>query len=244
MFSLQTQLNLVTKRTVLQSVRYHLKNKRKEPFRKPIWQPMAPSKLYRIRKKEELSEQEKQQREHLDYTYKVTMESIKQFLHREFYLPTVDSEQGGSSEFVHEEEELEKAMIENDRENQRIAAMRDERLKLFQQELDAKLVAMKIQKEEENRQIGEQFDQIVRQEIERSKTYITRENIDAKIEEALTHQTNYDYAIDVNGRIMFDGSLHPYALRPKAVPETSSQTEEYQSFEPNKPVYLKAKKIF
>ncbi|OTF80277.1 hypothetical protein BLA29_008522 [Euroglyphus maynei] len=243
MFSLQTQLNLVTKPTVLQSLRYHLKRKRKEPFRKPIWQPMAPSKLYRIRKKEELSDQERQQREHLDYTYNVNMESIKQFLHREFYLPTVNSEQGGTNEFINEEE-LEKAMIENDHENQRIAKMRDERLKLFQQELEAKLMAMKIQKEEENRQIGEQFDRLVSQEIERSKTYITRDNIDAKIDETLTHQTNYDYAIDVNGRIMFDGSLHPYALRPKAVPETSSQTEEYQSFDSGKPVYLKAKKLY
>lgn len=122
--------------------------------------------------------------------------------------------------------------------------MKFKRLKLFQQELEAKLMAMKIQKEEENRQIGEQFDRLVSQEIERSKTYITRDNIDAKIDETLTHQTNYDYAIDVNGRIMFDGSLHPYALRPKAVPETSSQTEEYQSFDSGKPVYLKAKKLY
>ncbi|KAH7640713.1 mitochondrial ribosomal protein S26 [Dermatophagoides farinae] len=244
MFSLKTQLNLVTKQTFIQSVRYGLKYKRKEPFRKPIWQPIAPSKLYRIRKKEEMSEQEKKQREHLEYTYNVNIKSIKQFLHQEFYLPIVNAEQGGSNEFVHEEEELEKAMIENDRENQRVAAMREERLKLFQQELDAKMMAMKIQQEEEKRQIGEQFDQIVSQEIERSKTYITRDNIDAKIDEVLTHQTNYDYAIDVNGRIIFDGSLHPYALRPKAVPETSSQTDEYQSLDSKKPVYLKAKKLF
>lgn len=231
-------------RTNWQFVRFNLKHKRKEPLRKPIWQPTAPSKLYRIRKPEQLSAEEQAQRNHLTETYAINMKSIKQFLEKEFYLPTLEAGGMAHEDVVQEEEEQKQLIAENNRENEKIAKMREERLKEFTVNKEAQLIALKIQADEENKRLGEELDIVVRREIERSKTYITKDNLDAYIEEVLTHQTDYDFAIDTNGKIVFSGSLHPYALTPKAVPETSSNTAEYKDVDPNKPVYLKAKKLY
>lgn len=228
-----------------QQIRHNLRYRRKEPFRKPIWTTMAPSKLFRIRKRPELSEKEMKQRQHLEYTYEINMKSINEYLRKTFYEPTLKEDSENISENMDQEiAELEKAIEENNKINKKIAAMRDERMEILKTELAAKFAMQKIKDEEENRRLGEEFDRKVEREIERSKTYITMDNIDEKIEEALTHQTNYDYAIDVNGKIIFDGFLHPYAFKAKAVPETSSQTEESHNVDLSKPVYLKAKKIY
>lgn len=227
-----------------QSVRHRLRHKIKEPFRKPVWQPTAPSKLYRIKKKEELSESEQAQRDHLEHTYSINMKSIQEYLRQEFYLPTLEDGGRSHEDVLKEEEEQNKLLAQNDAINAKIAAERAVREKEFEREQDALLLAKQIELEEENRVKGEELDRIVRLEIERSKTYITKENLDEKIDELLTHSTSYEFAIDTNGRVVFDGSLHPYALNPKAVPETSSQTEEYKNVDTSKPVFLTSRKLF
>ncbi|KAI2809680.1 hormone [Blomia tropicalis] len=227
-----------------QSVRYNLRHKRKEPLRKPIWQPTAPSKLYQIKKKPQLSEEETAQRKHLTDVYEINMKSIQKFLKDEFYTPTLEAGGRSPEEVAEEEMEQQKLLEENEQENERIAKMRDERLKVFQADKEAILLAKSIAIEEENKRLGEQFDIMVRKEIERSKTYITKENLDSKIEECLTHQTTYDFAIDNNGKLVFSGSLHPYALSPKDVPETSSNIDEYKETDSSKPIYVKAKRLF
>lgn len=229
-----------------QSVRFNLRYRRKEPIRKPIWVTMAPSKLFRIKKRPELSEKEREQREHLEYTYEINMKSINGYLRKTFYEPTLKKNSASIADKIMDQEaaELSTAIEENNEFNKKIAKMRDERMELFKKDIAAKFAMQKIKDEEENRRLGEEFDRKVEREIERSKTYITMDNIDEKIDEALTHQTTYDYAIDVNGRIIFDGFLHPYAFKAKAVPETSSQTEESLNVDLSKPIYLKAKKIY
>lgn len=231
-------------RTNWQFVRFNLRHKRKEPFRKPIWQPTAPSKLYRIKKPEQFTAEEQAQRDHLTETYTINMKSIKQFLNKEFYLPTLEAGGLAHEDVVKEEDEQKQLIAENNRENETVAKMREERLKEFSADKEAQLIAKKIQIDEENKRLGEELDVVVRREIERSKTYVTKDNLDAYIEEVLTHQTDYDFAIDTNGKIVFSGSLHPYALTPKAVPETSSNTAEYKNVDSNKPVYLKARKLY
>lgn len=226
-----------------QSVRFRLRHKRKEPLRKPIWQPTAPSKLYRIKKKPEYSPTEQAQRDHLDYTYDINMKSIKHFLRKEFYLPTVESESRPAKTVLDDSEEQARLIKENEEDNRRIAGMREERLAEFKADMNAELMMMSMKEEEEKRRIGEQFDVLVRQEIERSKTYITRENLDDKIEEALTHSTNYEFAIDTSGKVHFEGSLHPYAFKPKDIPDTSSNVDEYDKDGKQKTVVLKPTRL-
>lgn len=231
-------------RTNLQFVRYNLRYKRKEPFRKPVWQTIAPSKLYRIKKRDELSAEEQAQRDHLNNTYSVNMKSIRKFLNEEFYLPTLEAGGRSHDDVLIEGKEQQQLIEENKLENERIAALREERIRLFRLDKDAKLLAQQLQNEETNKRLGEEFDLMVKREIERSKTFITKENLDSKIEELLTNQTSYDFAIDHSGKVIFSGSLHPYALTPKAVPEISSNTEEYKETDQSKPVYIKVKRLF
>lgn len=229
--------------TNLLIVRHRLRHKSKEPFRKPVWQPIAPSKLYRIKQRPQYSVEEKAQRDHLEYTYEVNKNTIQQFLRDEFYLPTVQKDDSSTATF-NDDEEQERLIDENNRENEKIAKMREERLKDLTADMKAEFIRRKMQTDEESKLLGEQLDVIVRREIERSKTYITKDNLDEKIEEALAHKTDYDFAIDVNGKVYFDGALHPYAFTPKAVPETSSNTDEYDTSVKSKKIQLKSKTIF
>jgi len=225
-------------------VRYRLKYKIKEPLRKPVWQPMAPSKLFRIKQKEELTSEEKAQREHLQHTYSINMKSIKNFLREEFYLPTLSAGGRSQEEVTKEEEEQQRLFEENDRENEKISNLRTERMNMFRKDKEAELIAQQLQIEQENIRHGKELDEIVKREIVRSKTYITKENLDIMIEEALAHETSYDFAIDTNGKLIYSGTLHPYALTPRAVPETSSNSEEYKEMETNKPLYIKPRRLF
>lgn len=224
-------------------VRFNLKRKRKEPVRKPIWEPIAPSKLFRIRHRPELSDQEQQQRTHMEETYATAMRSIQLYFREQFYSPTLSS--GGlSAEQVRNEELDQMALIEeNDRENQRVARMRKERVTRMEQLVAQKMLVQHLDHNEELRQKARQIDQTVRQEIKRSKTYITHTTLEAAIEEALTHSVSYDFAIDTDGRIYSEQALHPYALRPSAVPESSSNIQEMSETE-SSPQRLEPKDVY
>lgn len=226
-----------------QSFRFNLKRKRKEPVRKPIWQPIAPSKLFRIRNKPVLTEQEQKQRQHMEKTFDLNMRSIEQYFRNEFFLPTLSS--GGlTAEQVRNEELNQMELLEdNDRENERIARLREERMKKMNELIDQKMIVQYLKQTEEQKQKGRQIDETVRQEIKRSETYITRQTLDAAIDEALTHPISYDFAIDTFGNIHTEQPIHPYALTPNAVPEMSSNIEEFKQMK-EKPKKLEQKVIY
>lgn len=216
----------------------------KEPFRKPVWTTIAPSKLYRIQKKEELTPEEEAYRKNLERNYSLAIKSINAYLNKEFYQPTLGTGGRTPEEVKSEVDEQEELLKANALENENVKEMREVRLRDFQAEKEARLLAELIAKEEENKQLGEQLDEIIKQEIERSKTYITKENLDEKIEQVLAHPVSYDFAIDRRGQVVFDGSLHPYAFEPKAVPETSDVTAEFKKVDTSKAIFLKASKLF
>ena len=175
-----------------QSVRHlSLKHKLKEPFRKPVWQPMAPSKLYRIKKPEKLSAEEIAQREHLKYTYAINMKSIVSFLNNEFYLPSLSAGGRTQEEVAAEEAEQNILLEENERDNKMVADVRAARMKEFVAQRDAEYIAEQMKLEEMKRQKGRELDILVRQEIENSKTFITKDNLDDRIEKALLNKTEY-----------------------------------------------------
>jgi hypothetical protein len=68
-------------------------------------------------------------------------------------------------------------------------------------------------------------------EKQRSETFIREEQLIGAIEQALDNPHTYEYAIALDGRLRFDRKLHPYALQPNAIPETSSVTSEYTVFD-------------
>lgn len=83
----------------------------------------------------------------------------------------------------------------------RLAKEREEKVAYVQERLDARRV-----REEERR---ERADERVRFEIEQSKSFITRENLDAAIETALANPVDHNFAIDLAGNMIKGRSTQP-----------------------------------
>ncbi|OXB75845.1 UNVERIFIED_CONTAM: hypothetical protein H355_009478 [Colinus virginianus] len=93
-------------------------------------------------------------------------------------------------------------MAWNDAENARQRARREERIR--KEEEERKL--QKLQAAENKAKVMEAFLKEKEKEIlrlqEEAKTFITPENLDARIEECLDNPRNYNFAIDKEGRIV------------------------------------------
>lgn len=130
------------------------------------------------------------------------MRSIRQYLREEVLRLNVTTT---ADHFVltpeQEEAEFERCMKENEAWNQTIAVERDERLlkKREQQaaEIHARLEAARVREEE----IMESIEERVRREKELAKTFITRENLETAIEQALANPVDYNFSIDLQGNI-------------------------------------------
>ncbi|XP_065592070.1 small ribosomal subunit protein mS26 [Cyrtonyx montezumae] len=93
-------------------------------------------------------------------------------------------------------------MAWNDAENARQRARREERIR--KEEEERKL--QKLQAAENKAKVMEAFLKEKEKEIlqlqEEAKTFITPENLDARIEECLDNPRNYNFAIDKEGRVV------------------------------------------
>lgn len=207
---------------LVQQVRW----KKREPVRKMKWLPRAPSKLYRVYQPPALPEDEQNQINHLDRLYATKLYSIQDYFREAFFKPSLTA--GGKTKEQIESELLEdeRLLAENDAANQRTALARDARL-AREHELEASdLLQKDSERQQEVAQKIVEAMATVASEMKRAPTYITRDTLDAAIEEALANPVDYDFHIDKIGKIYVDGTLHPYTLRPHDKPETSSNTAE------------------
>ncbi|KAL3218052.1 hypothetical protein MRX96_031841 [Rhipicephalus microplus] len=123
----------------------------------------------------------------LTAAYKTEMKAIRNFW-RDEHLKDLELADKHSALSQEEEREHERLLEENEKENQRVAVLRMERNK----------------QEEAKRRIEE----IVRLEKKRSSTYVTLENLDQAIEFAIENPVSYSYAIDQQGKEIWEGTPH------------------------------------
>ncbi|XP_010289668.1 PREDICTED: 28S ribosomal protein S26, mitochondrial, partial [Phaethon lepturus] len=99
-------------------------------------------------------------------------------------------------------EEHRRLMAWNEAENARQRERREERIRKEEEEQKRK----KLQAVENQARIMEAFLKEKEKEVlqlqEEAKTFITPENLDARIEECLDNPRNYNFAIDKDGRIV------------------------------------------
>ncbi|XP_055650009.1 28S ribosomal protein S26, mitochondrial [Falco peregrinus] len=99
-------------------------------------------------------------------------------------------------------EEHQRLMAWNQEENARQRARREERIRKEEEEQKRK----KLRVAENKARVMEAFLKEKEQEIlqlqEEAKTFITPENLEARIEECLDNPRNYNFAIDKDGRIV------------------------------------------
>lgn len=102
-----------------------------EYHRKPRWLPVAKSKIYRIPKRPEISEEERLELLRINNNYKTQMRAIRRFYHEEMIkekssLESADSEMSQKVEA----DEWEKCVKINEQWNKQVAAEREERRKI------------------------------------------------------------------------------------------------------------------
>ncbi|RWS06913.1 hypothetical protein B4U79_12610 [Dinothrombium tinctorium] len=220
------------------------RNRRPFPARKKIWQPTAPSKLFIIREKPVIPEDEQKQIDFLEERHEMFMKSIKTYFEREFYLPVITHKGFSEEQMKEEREEQRQLLLENEKENARVAALREEQMKLEMEMAKESLLEKQRELEREQQEEILAATELAAKEINRSETFITKANLEAAIENALLHPVHYEYAVDLHGNVIFEDYLHPYALKPTAVPETSSVTEEFETNDCRKPVKLTKKDLY
>ncbi|NP_001280367.1 probable 28S ribosomal protein S26, mitochondrial [Acyrthosiphon pisum] len=168
--------------------------------RKPRWLPKAPTKMFRVPVRPQISPDENKELFRLYTNYRTTMKSIQEQL--EYELETSYTGQEVLQEIANKEEVLwAKCMDVNDNWNAEVATEREQRLAKEREDRREEILAQLIEKEEDKKKKLEAVEEIIRLEKEKSKTYITVENIDEAIEKALDNVVDHKYALDLAGNI-------------------------------------------
>ena len=201
-----------------------IRHKRKEPKRKPIWAPTAPSKLFQIREKVVYEKDEKEQMDHLYFHYDSEMESILEYCRVNIYEPTKTSSGINKERLRQDEDEFKQLLADNHEENLRVAKLREERLKGDMQSFETDILNEESKRKTEEDQRRQNAEALINLEVQRSKTFITRDKLEKAIEEAILNPVHYDYSVDKEGNVVTDGKLHDNAFKPSAIPESSSST--------------------
>ncbi|KAH8376505.1 hypothetical protein KR200_006870 [Drosophila serrata] len=170
--------------------------------RKPRWLPVAKSKVFRVPERKKQTEEEKTELMRLHNQYKTQLRSVRQYLREE----VIRHEETSTADHIvltpeQEEAEFQKCLDVNAAWNATIAKEREARLAKEREEkvayVQERLEALQVREEERR----EQANKRVLREIELSKTYITKENLDAAIEAALANPVDHNFAIDLAGNL-------------------------------------------
>lgn len=162
----------------------------------------------------------------IEAIYKHEYLSIQNYFKTEFYLPVANTGGLTARQVQVEEEEQLKLLEENEKENQKVAELRALRLEDEFNQKKTEFIIESIKRAELEKQAAEDIEANVRKEIEREKTYITKEKLEDAIEEALSNPVSYDFSVDLNGNVHYPNKLHPYAFKPSAIPDSSSNSSE------------------
>ncbi|XP_059051767.1 small ribosomal subunit protein mS26 [Achroia grisella] len=171
-----------------------------EAHRKPRWLPVAKSKIYRIPKRPEISEEERIELLRINNNYKTQMRAIRRFYHEEM-IKEKSTRSSSSSEMSQklEAEDWEQCVKINDNWNAQVALEREERRKNELAKMEEYALARMEAKDRELKEKIEKVSQEIRIQKELSKTFITPENLDEAIDHALANPIDYNFAIDLHG---------------------------------------------
>ncbi|XP_034091372.1 28S ribosomal protein S26, mitochondrial [Gymnodraco acuticeps] len=90
----------------------------------------------------------------------------------------------------------------NHLENQRMLKLRIVRVQMEKEEADRKKFKVILQREQEQQEIVKEKEKEILKLQEDAKNFITLENLDQRIEEALDNPKNYNFAIDKQGKVV------------------------------------------
>lgn len=99
-------------------------------------------------------------------------------------------------------EEHRALMAWNREENQRMLQLRVQRVQKEKEEAERKKLEAALERQQKQQEFIQMKEEEVLQLQEEAKHFITLENLDQRIDEALDNPKNYNFAIDKNGRVV------------------------------------------
>ncbi|XP_034714150.1 28S ribosomal protein S26, mitochondrial [Etheostoma cragini] len=136
--------------------------------------------------------------------YQMMMSALRLEFKEEVLRKKYEEETGSLAEerARQEAEEHRALMAFNNQENLRMLKLRILRIQKEKEEAERKQVEAAIQREREQQESIKEKERDILKLQEEAKNFITLENLDQRIEEALDNPKNYNFAIDKEGRVV------------------------------------------
>ncbi|KAM3595145.1 uncharacterized protein V6R79_018861 [Siganus canaliculatus] len=136
--------------------------------------------------------------------YQLIMRALRLEFKEEVLRKKYEEQMGSQAEErVRQETEEHRALMAwNDQENLRLLQLRIQRIQKEKEEAERKQVEAAVRREEMQQELIKQKEKEILQLQEDAKNFITLENLDQRIEEALDNPKNYNFAIDKEGRVV------------------------------------------
>ncbi|XP_053976849.1 probable 28S ribosomal protein S26, mitochondrial [Hylaeus volcanicus] len=165
--------------------------------RKPMWLPIAKTKLFRIPVKPVIPTEEVEELKHVNYHYKTYMRSLRHYF--------ITREEANKVEFdpvsvkkMADEEFLKCSKI-NEEWNAQISVEREQRLAQSREARVKEIIEKLAAKKERDLITQATVDAEIKKAKEEVKTFITLDNIDEAIENALKTVIDHNAAINLDG---------------------------------------------
>ncbi|XP_022091771.1 28S ribosomal protein S26, mitochondrial-like [Acanthaster planci] len=136
--------------------------------------------------------------------YRTILRAMRKMFKEEQKQKRTETAEGGSAEerAQMEREEHLRLLEWNEQENARTGTIREERIRLRLLDQEERKLKKMLRMEEERQQALEELASRVRLEKEASKSYITMDNVEQAIENALADTKEYNFSIDQQGKIL------------------------------------------
>ncbi|XP_071369523.1 small ribosomal subunit protein mS26 [Centroberyx affinis] len=136
--------------------------------------------------------------------YDLIMRALRLEFKEEMLRKRFEEETGSLAEerAKQEEEEHRSLMAWNQQENLRLLTLRQMRVQKEMEETELKKKEAVVQQEQAMQELIKEKEKEILQLQEEAKNFITLENLDQRIEEALDNPKNYNFAIDREGRVV------------------------------------------
>ncbi|XP_041928441.1 28S ribosomal protein S26, mitochondrial [Alosa sapidissima] len=136
--------------------------------------------------------------------YNLIMRALRMQFKEEMLRRRYDEETGSlAEERAKQEAEEHRALMEwNNQENDRLRKIREVRVQQEQEESQRMQMEVVLERQRELDELVKEKESEILRLQEEAKTFITMENLDQRIEDALDNPQNYNFAIDKEGRVV------------------------------------------
>ncbi|XP_077293754.1 mitochondrial ribosomal protein S26 [Arctopsyche grandis] len=169
-------------------------------YRKPLWLPVAKTKLFRIPKRPQIPTDEYEELKRVHAHYKTQMRAVRRYFWTEYLAEKNSLTNIHSEKYLQEEElELQKRFAANDDWNKQIAVDREAYIEESRKNTADRILNTIMKTEQINEKRSRHVEEQVQKQIELSSTFITLENLDEAIDKCLKDAVDYNFAIDLQG---------------------------------------------